>query len=74
MGQMKMVSVPNWELDPIEVICAPVSALLITRISPWYTIKSIEQKVGLQKKKPASKRLRDSAAVAKCRAKSKTKK
>ena len=72
MGKIKpMRRIPNWETDPIAVICAPVSGLLITRLSPWYTIKSIELKTGMQKMKPAGERLRANASVAKSRAKAK---
>jgi hypothetical protein len=71
---MKMTEIPDYETDPVSVICAPVSGQLLTRVSPWYTLKSIEAKPGFQKMKPAPARLKENARVAKSRAKARRKK
>jgi len=42
-----MTAVPDWESDPIAVICAPVSAMLVTRISPWYSVQSATAEPGM---------------------------
>jgi hypothetical protein len=68
---VKLEHVPDWENDPIETICAPISALLVTRISPWYTLTTADKPIGLKKKKPAGERLRDNARAVKWRARQK---
>lgn len=53
-----MTSIPDWETAPIAEICAPPSALLITRIMPWYTMEIVTRAPGLQAVRSASDRLR----------------
>jgi hypothetical protein len=46
--------VPDWETDPIEVICLPPSALLITRIPLWYALACRDKRPGLMFKHQSS--------------------
>jgi len=65
----RMTRIPNYDTDPISVICAPVSALLVTRYEPWYAIKAVDFKAGMVVLEPAGVRLHRNAAVARSRAK-----
>lgn len=51
-----MMALPDWERDPISVICAPVSGLLVTRISPWYAVQSATAVPGAKPRHPDSTR------------------
>lgn len=63
-----MRTIPDWESDPISVICAPVSGALITRIPQWYALEVLDREPGREFKHSAEERRKVQERVRKCRA------
>jgi hypothetical protein len=68
---MAMETLPNWDEDPISVICAPVSATLITRPMQWYGVTNEWAQPGFRRNSPAQ-RLKAAEKTRRWRAKNKT--